>query len=103
MGAIAVGEVLAVLAHAEVVLCLLGRKLDGRVRRSFVGSVAERLVFGQTAGAVVVLLADLQLDPNIIDGVLLGTLVSDIGSFHVFLLFLVLRILVLFAVSHLRS
>lgn len=94
MGSVAVGQRLAVLAHAEVVLGLLGSELDGRVRRSLVCPVAEGLVLGEPAGTIVVFLADLQLDSKIGILSLLGALVCDVWSFHVLLLLLVLRKLV---------
>ena len=48
-------------AHANMVVRFGGSEFQGRVRSAFVGSVAEGLVFGEAACAIVVLLAYFEL------------------------------------------
>ena len=49
MGSIAERLVLGLLAHAHLGTFLLSCEFDGGVGSVFVGSVAERLVFGESA------------------------------------------------------
>ena len=58
---VTVRKILAVFAHAEPVVFFFCFEFHGSVRGALVGAVAERLVFGQSTGAVVVLFSNFKL------------------------------------------
>lgn len=58
---VTVRKILAVFAHAEPVVFFFCFEFHGSVRGAFVGAVTERLVFGQSTGAVVVLFSNFKL------------------------------------------
>lgn len=64
VGSIAIGKVLASAALADIVVFLASSEFERGELGALVGSVAEGLVLGKTTRAIVVILADLQLDPE---------------------------------------
>lgn len=64
MCSVAIGKIGAPPALAEVVVLLVGGELDGGELGALVGAVAEGLVLGEAACAVVVILADFELNPK---------------------------------------
>ena len=64
MGPIAVGLGLGMFAHAHLGTFLLSGELDWGEGSVFVGSVTERLAFGEPARAPIILFSGLELSPT---------------------------------------
>jgi hypothetical protein len=80
VASIAIRGILASAALANIVVFLAGSELERGELGTLVGSVAEGLVLGKTARAIVVLLADLQLYPESQHIYCLGAFATAYGS-----------------------
>ena len=88
MSVVAERLLLAPFAEAEDVGLVLGCELDGLELGALVGAVAEGLLLGESAGAVEVLLADFELESELLQNVHVGDQLVDVGLLHVGLLLL---------------
>lgn len=84
VGSIAIGKVLASAALADMVVFLASSEFERGELGALVGSVAEGLVLGKTTRAIVVILADLQLDPESHHIYCLGHFATAYGSVILF-------------------